>query len=87
MKNILPWIMGGWMDGFWIISTDGTQSYHFPEYKDRMQVVWQPSMKYAIIVMGDGYDQYESWLLDLTSWDIYKLDLPSEARVVDWKEP
>jgi Tol biopolymer transport system component len=65
----------------WVMSTDGVKEHQIGA---GTSLVWSPSGEQMIVGENIPHKSYDYWLVDLSTWQRQRLDLPQDAVVLEW---
>lgn len=75
--------------GTWVVNITGEEVYVLAEFSageawDQDGRAWSPDGRSLAITRHERDPQTGVWLTEIGKWELLKVDLPSDAKVVDW---
>jgi Tol biopolymer transport system component len=77
------WAQEGDEAGMWVTSADGEEEYHLACSCSNQ--AWSPDGHW--LACTSTPPGYETCLVEVNTWETHRLDLPPDARLIDWIQP
>jgi len=77
------WALEGDEAGVWVMSADGEEEHHLTCSCSNQ--AWRPDGRW--LACTSTPPGYEACLLEADTWETHPLDLPPDARLIDWIQP